>query len=279
MPETLRGISEPDDIQSQEDALRLLGIDETATEDEIDEAVDDLFFEAHPDGDGTTELFQAVQLAQSALKGDTLISPSGGGTGEMATDAMDISIVGASPSSADTTVDTQEPDADTDFGDFGGAGGSGGDTRTTANDFGGFGSDEGFGGESVGFRGGPGVDPEVIVEEVKDILRENADIEAIKEQYGEIANFDNVAEIIATQVLQGNLTLGDVERMVGEGERVGSTESATGGLFSDNPGGNLFGGSSPFFADDPSDARYSPGDVEFDPDNPDNYVDDEPDDS
>lgn len=263
MPEQLRGISGPEDIQTQEDALRLLDVDRDATPEEISDAMTDLYTDVHPDAGGTAELFQAVQLAEDGLTGETMILASGGRAPDLTQEeTRDISITGG-PSGG---RGRQPP---TDDGPFGGGGGTqqddvrDGPGSGPAGDFGGFGSTGGFQGEDVGFQG---VDAEELVNEIKNILREKVGEERLKEAYGDIANLENVSEILAAQVLQGNIDLGDIENMIGGEDVAGSTEAATGGVYSDNPSGPFSGGNDNPFYGSTSDAQYSPGNVDVEDD-------------
>lgn len=267
MPEEFRGISGPEDIQSREDALRLLGIDSSATPEDISNSMREIFSETHPDAGGTTELFQAVQLAEDALTGETLILPSGGRASETDPDAIDISIMGnARPSQQGGTQTGPDAGAD-DFGDFTADEPAGGTTTSgpSPGDFGGFGSDERTQGESVGFGQTGSIDPEEIADEIEQILRDRVDEGDIKDMYGDVANFRNVSEILAAQFLQGNITIGQIEQMVGTEERAGSVSKATGGLYSNDPSDTRIGGGTgnPNFSSDPRDSQYSPGNVDF----------------
>jgi hypothetical protein len=267
MPDEIRGIAEPEDIRSRGDALRLLDIDDTATSEDISQAVTDIIPEAHPDTGGTAELFRAVQLAEDALTGEARIVPGEGRAAPTDADAIDISIVGGgSPSTSPDVGGGADVGAD-DFDDFTADEPAGGTTTSgpSPGDFGGFGSDERTGGESVGFGQTGSIDPEEIADEIEQILRDRVDEEDIKEQYGDVANFRNVSEILAAQFLQGNITIGQIEQMVGTEERAGSVSQATGGLFSNNPSDTRVGGGTgnPNFSSDPRDSQYSPGNVNF----------------
>lgn len=268
MPDEIRGIAGPDDIRSQEDALRLLDIDESAEVEDVSDAVTEIIPDAHPDTGGTVQLFKAVQLAEDALTGETEILRSGGRAADLTQEeTLDISIGGSSGGTQDT--DTPDPSGSGPFG--GGVGTQDDDVRDgpgsgPGGDFGGFGAQEPGSSGGVGFSG---VDAEGLINEVEEILREQIDEEDIKENFGDIANFRNVSEAIAAQILQGNITLGDIENIIGGGDIAGSTEAATGGIFSDNPSGSYVGGGgNPNFGS-VGDAQYSPENVGNDDDDED----------
>jgi len=75
MTEQINGIASESDIQSLEDAATLLDVYPDASDDEIDEAVNELFLDAHPDSGGTEDLFKAVDSAAEVLKGNIGVPP------------------------------------------------------------------------------------------------------------------------------------------------------------------------------------------------------------
>lgn len=266
MPDEFRGISGPGDIQSREDALRLLGVDPAASPEDISDSMREIFSETHPDAGGTTELFQAVQLSEDALTGESMILPGGGRASPSDPNAIDISIIGQSGSPTQQGPGSG-PGADADdFGDFTADEPPGGGTTSgpSPGDFGGFGSDEGTQGESVGFGQTGSIDPEEITDEIEKILRDRVDEDDIKDRYGDVANFRNVSEILTAQFLQGNISIGQIEKMVGGEKMAGSVSRATGGLFSNNPSETRVGGGTgnSNFSSDPRDSQYSPGNVD-----------------
>lgn len=258
MADEIRGIEKPGDIKSRGDALRLLDIDETADSEDINDAVQGITLESHPDARGTEELFKAVQLAEDALTGEALIDPDGGRAAQGDPQGINISIVGP-VGPTDEPTGRQQPQG-ADFGTEREPG------EREAGPFGGFGAQGSRRGEGVGFRD---VDPEGLIDEVENLLRDNLTEGELKERYGDIATFRNVAEVITTQILQGTITLGDLGNVIGTSTFTGTTEAATGGFFTDNPGGPFGFGSSDFFSSDRRDVTYSPGNTGDDDDDED----------
>lgn len=243
MADEIRGIEKPEDIRTRRDALRLLDIDESADSEDINDAVQAVTLDSHPDARGTEELFKAVQLAEDALTGEALIDPDGGRAPQDDPSGINISIVGLTEPPDRGRTREREPG------------------EREPGPFGGFGADPTSGG-GVGFQD---VDPGGIVDEVEALLRENLTEQELKDKFGEVATFENVSEVIAAQIIQGQITLGNLGNVIGSETFTGSTESATGGFFSDDPRGSPFG-SSDFFSSNTRDVRYSPSNAPDDED-------------
>jgi curved DNA-binding protein CbpA len=194
--EEWKGVEEPSQIQSRKKALEFLGLDEEASEDDIESARRELAISLHPDQGGTPELFKALDTAAELAKG---------GSGSERRESSPSSGFDFDSSGAEGEAGTGWP------GDVGGKGGAS--------------------------EGGRFDDLEGTVEE---ILRENAEEEELIDRFGQNATYENMAEVLAWLIVNGSITLGDVNRIVsarGEAYRGGSS---TGGVFGKG-GGGIYG--------------------------------------
>jgi len=220
------GISGPEDITSVQKARQLLEVDADASESEVQSAYQDAVLETHPDTGGDAELFKAVDDAKDIIDGE--IEPAdGGGSG--------VDSPGTGPSRGSSAGS--------------GAGatqGSAGDSASGAG-FGGFGANTG--------RQTEGPDREVVLNGVRNLLRQNTDEETLKDKYGSNASMENVAEILTDLIMAGGIELGDIRKMLNDEFEFGSNlGDATGGLFGGTTGaGNIFGGSSGLGSSNPRD--------------------------
>jgi len=220
------GISGPDDLTSIEKARQLLEVSSDASDSEIQSAYQDAVLETHPDTGGDAELFKAVDDAKDIIDGE--IDPaesSDSGSGRS----------GTGPSRSGPT-------------DPGGTSTQGqGSTGGAGSGFGGFGADTG--------RQTEGPDREVVLNGVRNLLRQNTDEETLKGKYGPNASMENVAEILTDLIMAGGLELGDVQKMLNDEFEFGTNlGDATGGLFGGSTGaGNIFGGGSGLGSSDPRD--------------------------
>jgi len=220
------GISGPEDITSIQKARQLLEVDADASESEVQSAYQDAVLETHPDTGGDAELFKAVDDAKDIIDGeiDPAEGPDSGGTRP-----------GTGPSRSGPT-------------DPGGASTQGqGATGGSGTGFGGFGASR--------TRDDDGPDREVILNGVRNLLRQNTDEETLKDKYGPNASMENVAEILTDLIIAGGIELGDIRKMLNDEFEFGSNlGDATGGLFGgSSTSGNIFGGGSGLGSSDPRD--------------------------
>lgn len=213
MPEELRGVRTPEDIETVRDAARLLEVDMDASEDEITDAFRDIVPLVHPDQEGTAELFKAADDARELL---------------IATSAA-----GSTPGTGPGT-DSPRSGAGT-----GTAGASPGATAGTGA----------AGSTAPGAGQSPGED---LVDNIEEMLRQQMTEQELRDKYFQDTEFRDVAEILASLVLSGNIDLGSLERMVSGDERFSSNiGSSTGGNFSRGGGSNF--GSSGYASSNPDD--------------------------
>lgn len=214
------GVSGADDIESEEDAARLLEIDVDADDDVLDSAFRDASLETHPDTGDDPEIFKAVKKAKDILAGR--VEPEGsGGTGQQRRDEEP----------DDSGQSQREQDTGTgSTGDFGG-----------------------FGGRARDDTEGP--DRDVVFDAVMSLLRSNTTEEKLKDRYGPLADMESVAEVLTGLIIAGGLDLGDVRKMLDEGFSFGQNMGeATGGLFGGSPtDSGIFGGGGGLGSSDPSD--------------------------
>jgi len=213
MVEELRGVEGPEDIETGADAARFLDISIDSDEDEIDEAYTDLVLQVHPDQGGTTELFRAAGDAKELLE-----ALSGGVAG------------GAGATQGASDASTDRGPAGAELGDIGDSAGATGSSRP-----------------------GAGQKPdEDLVDSIEDMLRARMTEQELKQKYFQNTEFRDVAEILASLVLSGNIDLGSLERMVtGDTRFSSSVGSATGGTYSRGGGSNF--GNSGYASSNPDD--------------------------
>jgi len=168
-----------------------------------------------------------------------------------------------------------------------------GSTAEGDSDAGSDGRDRSPGGETesaqrgTGARGRSGPEQEGEVDEelilsIEAMLREKMTEEQLKDKYFEDTTFREVARILASLVLSGNIDLGSLERMVTGDDRFSTNVgSATGGNFSTGGGGNFSRGGGSNFGGN-SRASSNPEDYmsygdDVDPDDDENDEEDEDD--
>jgi len=190
MVETIRGISQESDIQSLADAERLLDLGEDYTANDVDEAVQDISLDAHPDQGGTQELFKAVQSAGDVAKGNEGVPPS------------------AAPA--------DQRSVQTKFGPSS-TGSSAGSNFSSANVSRGSGSDfSDFGGVSEGASGQDiGPDRNKVKLAILEALGDDFDRETIQEEFGASVSVDKFVNILTDLVISGAISLASIAATVG----------------------------------------------------------------
>lgn len=228
----IRGYSGTDDIENLGDMYRLLGLMVGADEDEIQISKRTLSGKYHPDRGGSAELMSAINTAARTIQ--EAIDIGGVDNPELPADSTYKNTL--TPTIGDRT-DVLPEDMQRSA--------TGGLSDSSMDDgFADAASDSGVGDE----------DFEIIKQAVLNRLKDSATEQDLKDRYGPAADYENMAEVLATFILMGSIDLGDIEKIVGGDDRFSSQFSrgdprfgGAGRVNSDDRFGRGSGGGDPRF--------------------------------